>query len=80
MSSQQTIKFTIRQDGTVLEDVKGVSGSECINLTKPFEYQLGVLKSRKNKPEHYVTLQSSQNKATEEKTSITHTNVDGVSS
>tara|TARA_R100000458_G_scaffold1740_2_gene1487 strand:- start:622 stop:864 length:243 start_codon:yes stop_codon:yes gene_type:complete len=80
MSSQQTIKFTIRQDGTVLEDVKGVSRNECINITKPFEEQLGVLKSRINKPEYYVTLQSSQNKTTEEKSSIAHTNVDGVSS
>ena len=80
MSSQQTIKFTIRQDGTVLEDVKGVSRNECINITKPFEEQLGVLKSRINKPEYYVTLQQSQDQTNQERTFTTDSNVDGVSS
>ena len=29
--AQQTIKFTIRQDGTVTEEVMGVVGNDCEN-------------------------------------------------
>ena len=41
--SQQTIKFTIRQDGTVTEEVMGVVGTDCENLTKTIEERLGVV-------------------------------------
>ena len=34
---QQTIKFNIRQDGTVTEEVMGVVGNDCQNLTKKIE-------------------------------------------
>ena len=33
MAQQQTIKFTIQQDGTVTEEVMGVVGNDCENLT-----------------------------------------------
>ena len=29
----QSIKFTIRQDGTVTEEVIGVTGTQCLDLT-----------------------------------------------
>ena len=32
--AQRSIKFTIRQDGTVTEEVMGAVGNECENLTK----------------------------------------------
>ena len=51
--SQQTIKFTIRQDGTVTEEVMGVVGNECENLTKRIEERLGVVEKVEHKPEYY---------------------------
>ena len=45
--AQQTIKFTIRQDGTVTEEVMGLVGNDCENLTKRIEERLwGSRKSR----------------------------------
>ena len=66
---QQTIKFTIRQDGTVTEEVMGTVGNECENLTKRIEERLGIVQSVEHKPEYYqqkvtieedVTLQHHQ--------------------
>ena len=34
MSEKQTLKFTIRQDGTVLEEVSGVIGKKLDNSVK----------------------------------------------
>ena len=68
--AQQTIKFTIRQDGTVTEEVIGAVGNECENLTKHVEERLGIVKNVEHKPEYYeqkqttgedVTLQHYQN-------------------
>ena len=41
--AQQTIKFTIKQDGTVTEEVIGAVGNECESLTKNIEEKLGVV-------------------------------------
>ena len=58
----QTIKFIIAQDGTVREEVQGVKGGECTDVTLPFEEALGTVSSREYKPEYYnVTLQQNQN-------------------
>tara|TARA_R100000152_G_C6605943_1_gene61456 strand:- start:289 stop:504 length:216 start_codon:yes stop_codon:yes gene_type:complete len=54
--AQQTIKFTIRQDGTVTEEVMGVIGNECESLTKRVEERLGNMRSRDHKPEYYQSL------------------------
>jgi|TARA_B100000287_G_scaffold423508_1_gene466863 hypothetical protein len=51
--AQQTIKFTIRQDGTVTEEVMGAVGNECENLTKRIEERLGVVERVEHKPEYY---------------------------
>ena len=51
--AQQTIKFTIRQDGTVTEEVMGVVGNNCENLTKRIEERLGVVERVERKPEYY---------------------------
>ena len=31
---EQTLKFTIKQDGTVIEEVSGTVGNECQDITK----------------------------------------------
>ena len=63
---QQQIKFTIRQDGLVSEEVLGVVGDTCQDLTKSIEEKLGEVTYVETKPEYYqqknVTLQHNQNK------------------
>ena len=56
--AQQTIKFTIRQDGTVTEEVMGVVGTDCENLTKRIEERLGVVEKVEHKPEYYQQKQT----------------------
>tara|TARA_B100001113_G_C21100256_1_gene618436 strand:+ start:35 stop:238 length:204 start_codon:yes stop_codon:yes gene_type:complete len=66
--AQQTIKFTIKQDGTVLEEVSGVVGNDCMKITESIEKSLGTSVYIEPKPEFYqtnttenVTLQHNQN-------------------
>jgi hypothetical protein len=67
---KQTIKFTIRQDGLVSEEVVGVVGDACQDLTKTIEEKLGNVTYVETKPEYYqqenVTLQHNQNKNQEQ--------------
>ncbi len=67
---KQTIKFSIRQDGTVSEEVFGVIGNECQDLTKIIEEKLGNVNYVETKPEYYqqenVTLQHNQNENQEQ--------------
>ena len=56
--AQQTIKFTIRQDGIVTEEVIGVVGNDCENLTKRIEERLGVVEKVEHKPEYYQQKQT----------------------
>ena len=62
---QQQIKFTIRQDGLVSEEVLGVVGDACQDLTKSIEEKLGEVTYVETKPEYYqqenVTLQHDTN-------------------
>tara|TARA_R100001082_G_scaffold45657_1_gene24374 strand:+ start:139 stop:351 length:213 start_codon:yes stop_codon:yes gene_type:complete len=68
--NKQTIKFTINQDGTVAEEVFGVIGSECQDLTKTIEEKLGNVTYVETKPEYYqqenVTLQHNKNENQEQ--------------
>ena len=64
--NQQKIKFTIRQDGLVTEEVFGAIGNECQDITKSIEEKLGNVTYVETKPEYYqsqenVTLQYNQN-------------------
>ena len=43
---QQTIKFTIRQDGHVTEEVIGTTSHECVELTREIDNKLGELETR----------------------------------
>ena len=69
MPEKQTIKFTIRQDGLVTEEVIGVVGNACQDLTRSIEEKLGKVTYVETKPEFYqqqntqtdVTLQHNQN-------------------
>ncbi len=66
MPDKQTLKFTIRQDGTVAEEVFGTVGNECQDITKSIEEKLGNVTYVETKPEYYqsqenVTLQYNQN-------------------
>ena len=67
MSKQQTIKFTIKQDGTVIEEVIGSESDQCLKLTESIEKRLGEIEARELKSEFYenkqeaVTLQYNQN-------------------
>ena len=65
MPKQQKLKFSIRQDGTVSEEVFGTVGNECENLTRSIEKNLGNVTYIETKPEYYqqenVTLQHNQN-------------------
>ena len=60
MAQQKTIKFTIRQDGTVTEEVMGVVGNDCQNLTKRIEERLGVVERVEYKPEYYQQKQTTE--------------------
>ena len=65
--AQQTIKFTVRQDGTVTEEVMGVVGTECENLTKRVEERLGEVQNVQHKQEYYQ-----QKVTTEEDVTLQH--------
>ena len=53
---QQSIKFLIKQDGTVTEEVIGPVGNECENLTRNIEEKLGVVQRVEYKPEYYQAV------------------------
>ena len=61
MPEQQTLKFTIRQDGTVTEEVMGVKGTQCLDLTESIESKLGDVIWRKETPEYYQTITQEKN-------------------
>ena len=58
--AQQTIKFIIKQDGTVTEEVIGAVGNECENLTRNIEENLGVVQRVEHKPEYYQQKQTTE--------------------
>ena len=53
MPEKQTLKFTIRQDGLVTEEVMGVVGNACQDLTKLIEERIGEVTYVETKPEFY---------------------------
>ena len=69
MPEQQTLKFTIRQDGYVTEEASGFTSHQCIEITETIEKKLGTLETRQFKPEFYsnnVALQQNQNENQEQ--------------
>ncbi len=55
------IKFTIRQDGMVTEEVMDAVGNECESLTSEVEKNIGDVVSRIHKPEYYQKQQDVTN-------------------
>ena len=53
MTKQETIKYTIRQDGYVTQEVFNVPGAACVDLTEDIEIKLGDLENRVYTPEYY---------------------------
>lgn len=53
MPKQETIKYTIRQDGNVTEEVINVAGNACVNLTEDIELQLGDLDKQTYTTDYY---------------------------
>ena len=66
---KETIKYTIKQDGKVTQEVFNVPGDACLNLTEDIELELGDLEDRTYTVDYYqqpnlntdVTLQYNQN-------------------
>ena len=61
MSKQEKIKYIIRQDGTVTEEVIGVKGTQCLDLTEKIENRLGDIEWRKETDEFYQTTTVEEN-------------------
>lgn len=53
MPKQETIKYTIRQDGNVTEEVINVAGDACVNLTEDIELELGDLDKQTYTTDYY---------------------------
>jgi len=70
---QQTLKFTIRQDGYVTEEVIGATSDECVELTRQIDNKLGDVITREYKPEYFknnnnVALYNDQDQTQEQTT------------
>jgi len=50
---KETIKYTIRQDGNVTEEVINVPGNSCIDLTQDIDIKLGDLENRVYTADYY---------------------------
>ena len=53
MPKKETIKYTIRQDGNVTEEVINVPGTACLDLTEDLEIKLGDLEQRVFNADYY---------------------------
>ena len=53
MPKKETIKYTIRQDGNVTEEVINVPGTACLDLTEDIEINLGDLEQRVFNADYY---------------------------
>tara|TARA_B100001094_G_scaffold132740_1_gene128638 strand:+ start:2562 stop:2768 length:207 start_codon:yes stop_codon:yes gene_type:complete len=55
MAKQQTVKYTIHQDGNVTAEIYGVVGNQCLEVTKNVEDELGNVLTRDFTPAFYET-------------------------
>ena len=53
MSKQETVKYTIRQDGNVTAEISGVTGNQCLEITWGIEEELGTVLTREFSPAYY---------------------------
>ena len=80
MPQQQTLKFTIRQDGQVTEEVTGATSHQCVEITRAIEEKLGTLETRQFKPEFYSNNVALQHNKNETKGQVTITGSTGDTS
>lgn len=64
--AQQTIRFRIRPDGRVEEQVEGIQGEGCEQLTERIEARLGVVQQRRATAEAYATASHHQSQPLEQ--------------
>ncbi|MFY8149836.1 MAG: DUF2997 domain-containing protein [Prochlorococcaceae cyanobacterium] len=64
--AEQTIRFRIRPDGRVEEQVEGIQGAGCEQLTERIEARLGVVQQRRSTSEAYATATSQQPQSLEQ--------------
>ena len=50
---EESIKYSIRQDGKVTQEVFNVPGDTCLNLTEDLEIKLGDLEKRVFTADYY---------------------------
>jgi len=53
MSKQETVKYTIKQNGNVTAEIYGVTGNQCLEVTKSVEDELGTVLTREFSPAFY---------------------------
>ena len=53
MSKQETVKYSIRQDGLVSVEPTGVTGNQCLEITRGIEEELGTVLTREFSPAFY---------------------------
>ena len=58
--AQETIRFRIRPDGRVEEQVEGVQGMACERLTERIEARLGSVQQRQPTAAAYAAAQQHQ--------------------
>ncbi len=56
----QEIEFVILPDGTVKEEVRGMAGAGCEEVTRAIEDALGEVSEREHKPEYYQETQDTE--------------------
>ena len=54
---QRTVRFRIRPDGRVEEQVEGVTGDACLQLTERLETALGTVERRQPTSEAFTSTQ-----------------------
>ena len=55
---QRTVRFRIRPDGRVEEQVEGVTGDACLHLTDRLEAALGTVERRQPTSEAFTSSQA----------------------
>ncbi|USR91805.1 DUF2997 domain-containing protein [Phormidium yuhuli AB48] len=58
----ETLEFTIYPDGRVVEQVTGISGASCAEVTAAIEEKLGIVLNQEKTSEFYQ--QTQENSAT----------------
>ena len=53
--SLTTIKYTIKSDGNIEEEVQGINGHACQRITYPIENEAGDIVSRNYLPSFFIT-------------------------